>query len=228
MAADSWPGGVPEAVLFDLDDTLCAYRRPGADLLAAAFDAVGVEPFFDVEEYYRRYDEFAAEATGVDGIRARCFATVAAERGRDPDVGRAVAAAYAAERNHADVRPLPGVPDVVRRLSVGGHRVGLVTNGPPDIQRVKLAALGLRDAFDATVFAGHEAAPKPDPEPFHVALDALGTDPGDAVHVGNAPGADMAGAVRAGLWAVLVGNATADRADLRIPSVAALDPPPWA
>ncbi|MFB6282077.1 MAG: HAD family hydrolase [Haloferacaceae archaeon] len=227
MTGDAALDAAPEAVLFDLDDTLCAYCRPGRDLLAEAFASVGVEPFFDVEEYYRRYDEFAAEATGVDAIRARCFATLAAERGRDPATGRAVAAAYAAERDHANVRPLPGVPGVVRGLRADGYRVGLVTNGPPSIQRTKLDALGLDGAFDATVFAGHEAAPKPDPEPFDLALDRLGTDPARAVHVGNAPGADVRGAAEAGLGAVLVGDGPAPAADLRLPSVAALDPPPW-
>lgn len=227
MADDGGLDRVPEAVLFDLDDTLCAYRRPGRDLLAASFAAVGVEPFFDVEEYYGRYDEFAAEATGVDAIRSRCFATLAAERGRDPETGRAVAAAYAAERDHANVRPLPGVPGAVRRLAADGYRVGLVTNGPPAIQRTKLAALDLSGAFGATVFAGHGTAPKPDPEPFALALDRLGTAPARAVHVGNDPGADVRGAAAAGLGTVLVGDATAPTADLRLPSVAALDPPPW-
>lgn len=228
MADEPGIDRAPEAVLFDLDDTLCAYRRPGEELLAAAFETVGVEPFFEVEEYYDRYDEFAAGATGVDAIRADCFATLAAERGRDPATGRAVAAAYAAERDHADVRPLPGVPGVVRSLVADGYRVGLVTNGPPGIQRVKLEALGLTDAFGTTVFAGRETAPKPDPEPFRVALDRLGASPERAVHVGNAPGADVAGAAAAGLGAVLVGDAAdGTGADLRVPSVAALDPPPW-
>ncbi|PSQ56909.1 haloacid dehalogenase, partial [Halobacteriales archaeon SW_7_71_33] len=31
-----------ETVLFDLDDTLCTYRRSGAELLSLAFDRVGV------------------------------------------------------------------------------------------------------------------------------------------------------------------------------------------
>ncbi|MFB6304052.1 MAG: HAD family hydrolase [Haloferacaceae archaeon] len=235
--AEPAPFDRPEAVLFDLDDTLCAYRRPGSDLLATAFDAVGVDPFFDVEEYYGRYAEFAAQAEGVAAVRERCFATLAAERGRDPDVGRAVAAAYAAERDHANVRPLPGVPEALRRFAADGHRVGLVTNGPPDIQRTKLDALGLTGAFETAVFAGHGTAPKPDPEPFRAALDALGVAPGSAVHVGNAPETDVAGAASAGLRTVLVEGDTdpatgaeGDAAvvpDLRVGSVADLLPPPW-
>lgn len=234
------PFDAPDAVLFDLDDTLCVYRRPGSDLLAAAFEAVGVEPFFAVDEYYRRYAEFAAEADGVAAVRERCFATIAAERGRDPSIGERLAAAYAAERDHSNVRPLPGAPDVVRRLAGDGYRIGLVTNGPPDVQRTKLDALGLSDAFETTVFAGHGPAPKPAAEPFRVALDALDADPGAAVHVGNAPETDVAGAAAAGLWTVLVdgsgsvpGSTAASAAadgpepDLRVGGVADLLPPPW-
>lgn len=35
----------PDAVLFDLDDTLCRYRRSGSELLAAAFERTGRDPF---------------------------------------------------------------------------------------------------------------------------------------------------------------------------------------
>ena len=195
-----------EAVLFDIDDTLCRYRRPGAELLRLSFDRVGVEPFFDVEDYHERYPEFVASTDDVVSLREACFAALAAERGRDPAVGRRVAEAYADERDHRNVRPLPGAREAVERLAVD-HRLGVVTNGSPSMQREKLEGLGLDDAFETVVFAGYDTAPKPEPEPFRRALDVLSVDPERAVHVGNSPRSDVAGARAAGVRAALLADA---------------------
>lgn len=205
-----------DAVLFDLDGTLCVYRRPGDEVLDAAFDAVGVDRFFEVADYYERYGDLAADADGPTELRELAFEAIATERGRPASLGRRLARAYAERRDHAAVDPLPGVPEVVRALR-RETSVGLVTNGGPAMQRDKLAALGLTDAFGVEVFAGHPndhenwgvVAAKPDPEPFRVALDRLGVPPERAAHVGNAPAADVAGAARAGLTTVLVGGGDA-------------------
>ncbi len=219
-----------ETVLFDLDDTLCAYRRGGAELLSVAFDRVGVEPFFNVEEYYGRYEAFAEESDGIADLRERCFAAIAADRGRDPDVGRAVARAYADERDHSNVRPLPGATDAVRSLGAD-HALGVVTNGAPEMQRAKLSALPFADAFETVVFAGYDTPAKPDPEPFEVALSDLDTAPERAVHVGNSPSADVDGAHAAGARATLLpdGPPTAAETtpDYRVESLFELADPPW-
>ena len=162
-----------DAVCFDLDDTLCAYRRTGAELLDIAFADAGVEPFFTVEDYHARYAEFVADSDGVADLREACFAAIAADRGRDPAAGRAVARAYAAERDHRAVRPLPGAREAVARLSAD-HSLALVTNGSAPMQSRKLDALGLADAFETVVHAGYDTPPKPEPDPFHRALADLG------------------------------------------------------
>lgn len=200
-----------DAVLFDLDGTLCEYRRPGDEVLGLAFDAVGAEPFFSVRDYYERYGEFAPVAEGPTELRELAFEAIATERGRPAALGRALAGEYAERRDHGAVDPLPGVPEVVRALA-GEGRVGLVTNGGPEMQWDKLRTLGLEDGFEVIVFAGHHnetwghVPAKPDPEPFRVACDALGVAPERTAHVGNAPEADVAGAAAAGLTSVLVGG----------------------
>jgi putative hydrolase of the HAD superfamily len=229
------PDAPVDAVLFDVDDTLCRYRRPGSELLPLAFDRVGVEPFFGAEEYHERYPEFLAAADDVGSLRERCFETLAAERGRDPAVGRRVARAYAAERDHRNVRPLPGAREAVERLAAD-HRIGVVTNGGPSMQHDKLEKLGLDDAFETVVFAGYDTAPKPDPEPFRRALRALSVTPERAVHVGNSTRSDVAGARAAGIRAAwLVEDATSGTdpgpADpeptYTLTSMTDLHAPPW-
>jgi len=59
------------------------------------------------------------------------------------------------------------------------YRVAAVTNGGPDMQRAKLRGLGIHDHFETVVFAGYDVAAKPDPEPFHTALDFLGSTPSE-------------------------------------------------
>ena len=221
-----------EVVLFDVDDTLCRYRRSGAELLSLAFDRVGVDPFFGVEDYHERYPAFAAVTDDVESLREACFAALAEERDRDPALGRRVAVAFAEERDHRDVRPLPGAIEAVERLGVD-HRLGVVTNGAPSMQGSKLEGLGLADTFEVVVFAGYDSAPKPDPDPFRRALRALSARPERAVHVGNSTGSDVAGALAAGVRAAWLADAPgsvtapAPAPTYTLSSMGDLRDPPW-
>lgn len=217
-----------DAVLFDVDDTLCRYRRSGAELLELAFDVVGVEPFFGVETYHRRYGEFMADTDGVDDLRRECFAAIADGSGYERDVGYAVADAFAAERDHRAVDPLPGALEAVERLRED-HAVGVVTNGDPGMQSQKLAGLGLADAFEVVVHAGYDTAAKPAPEPFNRALATLDVAPGRAVHVGNSLSSDVAGAHNAGLGSVWLDQGTEPDPvpHYTLASMTELRTPPW-
>ncbi|WP_255195176.1 HAD family hydrolase [Halorarius litoreus] len=217
-----------DAVLFDVDDTLCRYRRSAAELLSLAFDDVGVEPFFSVEAYHRRYSEFMPETDGVADLRRECFAAIAEESGFERDVGYAVADAFAAERDHRDVEPLPGALEAVESLGED-HAVGVVTNGDPGMQSQKLEGLGLADAFEVVVHAGYDTAAKPDPEPFERALSVLDVSPERAVHVGNSLSSDVAGAHNAGVGSVWLDQGTAPDPvpHYTLGSMRELRRPPW-
>lgn len=220
-----------DTVVFDLDDTLCEYRRSGAEVLDLAFERVGVEPFFTVGDYYGVFADHAERGDPVSAIRSRCFAALASEAGHDAALGERIARIYREHRDHTDVRFRPGAPAVLDRLGED-HRLGLVTNGGPAIQKQKLTALGIADAFDTRVFAGYDTEPKPSPEPFDRALDALGAEPDRAVHVGNSLAADVAGAHAAGLRSVWLRNGYALPDDGPTPhytldSLTELHEPPW-
>lgn len=187
-----------DTVLFDLDGTLVEYERTTGELLDLAFEAAGVDPFFEVSEYFDRYNDHLSPGMSIAEGRARCFAAIAEDRDRDPELGRRVADAFADERDHSRVEPLPGARAVVESLAEE-LSVGVVTNGPPEMQTTKLAAAGLADHFETVVFAGHDTLPKPDPEPFEVALSDLGASADRAIHIGNSLSSDVAGAHAAGL-----------------------------
>lgn len=83
-------------------------------------------------------------------------------------------------------------------------RIGLVTNGAPDLQRAKLACSGLGAFFDAVLISGEVGIGKPDPRIFHIALERLGAGPEGAIMVGDNPSRDVLGAQRAGIRSVWI------------------------
>jgi putative hydrolase of the HAD superfamily len=218
-----------EAVCLDLDGTICEYRHATEQLLPRAFEQLGVEPFFTAEEYRDQlFSQVVTDETKAER-REQAFEALATERGHDPAVGRRLAALYASMRDHSDVRPLPGALEAVESLGQS-YDLALVTNGGPEMQDPKLAALDIADAFDEVVYAGYQVPPKPEPEPFHRALYALDAAPRSVVHVGNSVRTDLWGADAAGIRAALLwppDDEPGTDPDYRIESMRDLLDPPW-
>jgi len=103
------------------------------------------------------------------------------------------------------------VPEALRLLRARGLKLAVVSNFDGRLPPV-LAGLGLRPLLDLVVHSTAAAAAKPDPAIFRGALSALGVAPSATLHAGDGPVADIEGARRAGLRAVLV-----DRGDQRPP-----------
>lgn len=70
-----------------------------------------------------------------------------------------------------------------------------------------LAQDGLLESFSATVYSVEVGHAKPRPEPFLRALEVLGVDAGDAVHVGDIERTDVAGALAVGMRAIRLDQA---------------------
>lgn len=105
--------------------------------------------------------------------------------------------------------PLPGAEEILRRLRSAGVRIGLLTNGAPDLQREKIESSGLGMFFDAAVVSGEIGTGKPAPEIFHHLLEKLGVTPAESLMVGNSLARDIIGGKRAGMktcWLCLEGE----------------------
>lgn len=220
-----------EAVLFDLDDTVWEYRRTKADLLAVAFERVGVEPCFAPDDYRATMRRHLDDVDEVAELRRRCFGDLVSEAGHDRSLGAELAAAYTDERDYRDVRLLPGARETLDALAET-YRLAAVTNGARVAQEAKFDELDLDDAFECVVYAGEDALAKPDPEPFAVALDELGVPPERAVHVGNSLTNDVVGARRAGIRSVWVPREESGvdgdrRPDFRVDDIGDLRDRPW-
>jgi putative hydrolase of the HAD superfamily len=90
------------------------------------------------------------------------------------------------------------------------HTLGIATNGPADVQRIKLTVSGLRRFFPVVVASSEVGAGKPDPRIFAIAVERLRVSPEDVLVVGDSLEKDVAGAHAAGLRCVWVDRIGAD------------------
>lgn len=102
------------------------------------------------------------------------------------------------------------------------YQLGVITNGNADVRR-----LGLADYFSFILCAEELGVGKPDPKPFQEALSRSGMQAAQAVHIGDHPGDDIAGARAAGWRAVWFNPenkawAGGDEADAQIRSLGEL------
>ncbi len=86
------------------------------------------------------------------------------------------------------------------------HRIGLLTNGPSDLQRLKLDQAGITSLFDAVVISGEVGVGKPDGAVFAEVLGRLDTRPEDSIMVGDNWERDVVGATGAGMKACWIAS----------------------
>lgn len=195
------PVPVPTTILFDLDGTICRYNQDPAAVVGGAFERAGVTQFCTPEQLWAAAGD-VENADDDHHFLTQTFEVAAERHGDDASVADAsgLARAYETVVDHADVSFRPGA-EWALSLVRESCRVGLVTNGSQRTQTVKLESLGVGDAFETHVYAGDMSRPKPDPEPFEVALSDLESRPDDALYVGNSLEHDVSGAQGAGLRA---------------------------
>ncbi|HZW28529.1 MAG TPA: HAD family hydrolase [Trueperaceae bacterium] len=210
------------AVCFDLDGTLGGYGGDFGGLLAVARTELGLERcdmnrFAAIVQQELRRDGPLDLATVMERTLERL------EQRPPPDL-RDLAAAITA-RYASEVRPAPGAAKLLERLDAAGVRLGLITNGPVDMQRAALGALGFEGRFRVVIVSGDRdvAARKPSPRVFGLACTGLETLPAETLMVGDDPVADVRGALDYGLQAVLVGS-DRDAKELGVPAVGGIEP----
>ncbi len=204
------------AVCFDLDDTLCAYWEAARAGLRRALEGHSatrgrVEEMEEhwaaaFRDFYPRlrpegwYEEYLAsgEPTRTELMRR---ALLRAEI-EDPEVVTEIADAYARERLSA-LRLFPDALPVLKSLKKR-YGLGLITNGPADVQSQEIEALGVGSFFDCVLIEGEIGIGKPEPEVFRRAEQELGWTSGEMLFVGNSYSSDILPAIEAGWRAVWV------------------------
>ncbi len=201
----------PRAILLDGLGTLVALQPPW-DAFARALlrehrielSAREAEWAFAAEmRYYRAHHLEGRDAAGLRHLRRRCAEVL---HGALPP--RAARALSLDELTAAMLRALrftlyPEVLATLALLRARGLRLVVVSNWDVSLEPT-LEALGLMGMLDAVVTSAGVGVAKPAPEVFHAALALLGLPAQDALHVGDDPSLDVAGALAAGVQPVLL------------------------
>ncbi|MGW1070798.1 HAD-IA family hydrolase [Streptomyces aureus] len=198
-AVRAWPGG-PRAVLFDLWKTLVPLPEElKAGTFGATAEALGQRPgdLADAWKRTREVRETRPFPDYLDWLRDQVRGTWSPVRARE--------AAATRRRLHGEAfaTPLPGAVEAVALARRLGLRTALVSNCTSDVREM-VAASAFAGRFDELLLSAETGVMKPDPELFRIASDRLGVPPGACLFVGDGTDGELAGAVAAGMNAVLV------------------------
>lgn len=199
-----------EAVYFDLDDTLCAYWDAAKKGLKTAFEdhpehgftteelleawSVAFREFVETigkTHWYEKY-RHSGEITRAELMRR----TLERLGNYDEDLAKQLSNTYHVERQAA-LELFPEAEEVIKSLHLD-YPLGLITNGPADIQRQEIQVLNIGPFFEHVFIEGELGYGKPDPRVMELAEDAVGLKPNQILFVGNSYKHDMVPAYEAG------------------------------
>jgi putative hydrolase of the HAD superfamily len=187
------------AVFLDALGTLVELEPPWVSLRDRVPDEVSDERLEEALRaemaYYRDHAHEGRDEASLVDLRERCAAIVSEKLGIEIGVEQLVEA----------IR-FDAYPDVLPALSElreGGRRLVAVSNWDCSLPAV-LERCGLGELLDGAVSSAVAGARKPDPAIFGPALELAGCGPDEALHVGDTPEEDVAGALAAGIRPLLI------------------------
>jgi len=202
------------AALFDLDDTLISsYANPGpawravarefADRFGERTEAVGDTLAHEMavflrDDENRRLWRLKAAATRRAAVRDALAANGFGEFG---GLAGAVADRYAAFREE-NMALHPGALDVLDAFRARGLKLGLVTNGATEVQRMKIERFDLGRRFAHVQIEEEAGFGKPDGRAYVTTLAALGVDAAEAQMIGDDLVWDVRAPQRLGMRAI--------------------------
>lgn len=197
-------------VLFDYGNTLIAFGPDQQKAQAEAMIAVLEEAGFEVEEEeLTRVRKHQILRPYRSGGKENVFEEVCREVVElgGPDPSGEITRALMAARQRAfleSVRIAPEVTALLERLCQK-YRLGFLSNYPCSLSIVSsMKNLGIHGFFDAVVVSADVGYAKPHPAAYAALREQLDLNPAEAVYVGDNWLADVQGAKRAGMRAVLV------------------------
>jgi 2-haloacid dehalogenase len=185
-----------QTVLFDLDHTLLDSDTSMSLAYEHTMRAFGVAEPWAHHGVFERINAslWAAverQEIGPEVVRTRRFERLAAELDLDADA-QAMGDRFVSELG-ARGELYPGVREVLDALRPRAT-MALVTNGIGEVQRTRIARLGLEPYLDAVVISGEVGTAKPGSAIFDLVFDLLGgPDRATTVMVGDSLSSDMRG-----------------------------------
>jgi HAD superfamily hydrolase (TIGR01549 family) len=211
-------------VIFDLDGTLCTYkvsireaiieslRRTGQPANLVGDPSAAAVRYDELWDEIESEDRFGSGSNPVLAMREQIWTRLLeGQKLSSADLAREIAVEYTQIRV-ASIQLYSGVCDLLADLK-RTYRLGLLTNGPTDIQWSKIEQLKIASLFDAIVVAGDVGIYKPDARIFHILLDRLNVNPVEALYIGDSYRMDVVGAKEAGMQSVWVRTGNNSEAD---------------
>ena len=153
--------------------------------------------------YYDLWYDLQDEGDGTLSLRERIWVSLLSEHGSDDlALARRISQVYIATRTRSLVLfdgVLPLLTDLREKYSLG-----LLTNGPSDMQWEKIDLLGLKAYFDTIAVSGDTGIHKPDTRVFSGLLERMNAPASRALYVGNSYEMDIIGASDTGMFSVWV------------------------
>jgi putative hydrolase of the HAD superfamily len=189
-----------KAVLFDVDETLfdrnLAHRKVLDLIISQLPDVFNRSEKKRAVEAFLESDRVAAEAFNEGAsmaisrhIRSKHFLH---SLGIPEDYASTITELYI--KNYPIMKaPVAGAIPAVKELSKR-FKVGVVSNGAPDVQYRKLETIGLRNLFSCIVLSEELGIRKPDPKIFYHAISLLHIDSSECLYVGDSYTNDVVGA----------------------------------
>jgi len=112
---------------------------------------------------------------------------------------------------------------VLKALKSEGIRLGVISNGPDDMQQRKIKAIGLSEFFDVIVTAERAGVGKPNSGIFELALSELGLPASDCCCVGDNLANDAVGAQTAGLTGIFLDRTSSSTVHYDGPTIHSLE-----
>ncbi|WP_127588342.1 HAD family hydrolase [Paenibacillus koleovorans] len=211
-------------LMFDLDDTLYDFTRNWPLALKATFQQLDFTRGFELALLYETFEK---HSTGMWPLVESGQLSFQAYRFRRLEQALLEFARPITEEEYDSFNRLfieqslsrierdEALITMFNRFAAEGRQLAIVTNGPGDISMQKLERLGLERHFneETVVISEKVGYAKPDSRIYRRMLDFFGTQPEQALFIGDSWHADVQGPMQAGIAAVWV-----NRAQLPIPS----------
>ncbi len=207
---------VTRAVLLDALGTLLTLAPPGPALVRvlareyglAVTDAQAARAFAAEVAYYREHHHEGRDADSLADLRRRCAAVLRTQLPARAQRALSPQQLAAAMLDALHFTAYPDAAPALAALRSRGLRLVVASNWDSSLTQV-LARAGLAGLLDGVVTSAEVGEPKPGGAIFAAALALAGVTANEAVHVGDSPVYDVAGARGAGIAPLLLRRAGA-------------------
>jgi HAD superfamily hydrolase (TIGR01549 family) len=198
-------------IYFDIDGTLCSYGIDPRRALRRVCRGLGIEADLDPYDYYDLYKAVAREMPEgtYSEVSDEAYRRLLERHGyEDSSLARKVADGYRRTRL-SSISLYPETLDVLESLSEA-YPLGIISNGPSEIQWAKVNMFRLKDYFQTIIISGDVGVEKPSEAIFRLALNRARTPADRCAHVGDSLVDDVNGSRQAGMTSIWVNRGVLD------------------